>query len=188
MTSSNGNIFRVTGLLCGEFTGDRWIPCTMANDATFDLRLNKPLSNQSWDWWFETPSCSLWLHCNATKSGPEKLKSSCDTAPEKNRPDYHSSIIFYVIHIYICCLLAYTHCPFSHDSTDILRSKLVKCYYLTGINQNCKLSENERQSLSDHPRLHCLLNSLTTKKTKVPQYCPFLNWIRPDRLVAFRNG
>ena len=24
MTSSNGNIFRVTGLLCGEFTGHRW--------------------------------------------------------------------------------------------------------------------------------------------------------------------
>ena len=26
MTSSNGNIFRVTGHLCGEFTGPRWIP------------------------------------------------------------------------------------------------------------------------------------------------------------------
>ena len=26
MTSSNGNIFRVTGPLCGEFTGNRWIP------------------------------------------------------------------------------------------------------------------------------------------------------------------
>ena len=26
MTSSNGSIFRVTGLLCGEFTGHRWIP------------------------------------------------------------------------------------------------------------------------------------------------------------------
>ena len=26
MTSSNGNIFRVTGHLCGEFTGLRWIP------------------------------------------------------------------------------------------------------------------------------------------------------------------
>ena len=25
MTSSNGNIFRVTGHLCGEFTGPRWI-------------------------------------------------------------------------------------------------------------------------------------------------------------------
>ena len=28
MTSSNGHIFRVTGALCGEFTGRRWIPCT----------------------------------------------------------------------------------------------------------------------------------------------------------------
>ena len=27
-TSSNGNIFRVTGPLCGEFTGHRWIPRT----------------------------------------------------------------------------------------------------------------------------------------------------------------
>ena len=26
MTSSNGNIFRVTGPLCREFTGHRWIP------------------------------------------------------------------------------------------------------------------------------------------------------------------
>ena len=33
MTSSNGNIFRVTGPLCGEFTGPRWIPLTKASDA-----------------------------------------------------------------------------------------------------------------------------------------------------------
>ena len=33
MTSSNGNIFRVTGPLCGEFTGPRWIPHTKASDA-----------------------------------------------------------------------------------------------------------------------------------------------------------
>ena len=33
MTSSNGNIFRVTGPLCGEFTGDRGIPRTNANAA-----------------------------------------------------------------------------------------------------------------------------------------------------------
>ena len=32
-TSSNGNIFRVTGHLCGEFTGHRWIPRTKASDA-----------------------------------------------------------------------------------------------------------------------------------------------------------
>ena len=33
MTSSNGNNFRVIGNLCGEFTGDRWIPRTKASDA-----------------------------------------------------------------------------------------------------------------------------------------------------------
>ena len=33
MTSSNVNIFRVTGHLCGEFTGHRWIPRTKASDA-----------------------------------------------------------------------------------------------------------------------------------------------------------
>ena len=33
MTSSNGNIFRVTGHLCGEFTGHRRILHTKASDA-----------------------------------------------------------------------------------------------------------------------------------------------------------
>ena len=33
ITSSNGNIFRVIGHLCGDFTGHRWIPRTKASDA-----------------------------------------------------------------------------------------------------------------------------------------------------------
>ena len=66
MTSSNGNIFRVTGPLCGEFTGHRRIPRT-SFDVFFDLRPNKPLNKQSRGWWFETPSRSLWRHCNGTK-------------------------------------------------------------------------------------------------------------------------
>ena len=33
MTPSNGNIFRVTGHLCGKFTGHRWIPRTKASGA-----------------------------------------------------------------------------------------------------------------------------------------------------------
>ena len=33
MTSSNGNIFRDTGTLWGEFTGYRWIPLTKTSDA-----------------------------------------------------------------------------------------------------------------------------------------------------------
>ena len=68
MTSSNGNIFRVTGHLCGEFTGHRWIPTqrpvTRSFDVFFHLRLNKRLSKRPWGWWFETLSCPLWRHCN----------------------------------------------------------------------------------------------------------------------------
>ena len=33
MTSSNGNIFRVTGHLCREFSGHRWIPRTKVSDT-----------------------------------------------------------------------------------------------------------------------------------------------------------
>ena len=68
MTSSNGNIFHVTDHLCGEFTGDRWIPRTKASDVElwcfFDLCLNKRLSKQWWGWWFETLLRPLWRHCN----------------------------------------------------------------------------------------------------------------------------
>ena len=68
MTSSNGNIFRVTGPLCGEFTGPGEFPAqrpvTRGFDVFFDLRLNKRLSKQPWGWWFETPAWSLWRHRN----------------------------------------------------------------------------------------------------------------------------
>ena len=46
----------------GEFPAQR--PVTRCFDVFFDLRLNKRLSKQSWGWWFETPSCPLWCHCN----------------------------------------------------------------------------------------------------------------------------
>ena len=63
MTSSiNGNIFRVTGHLCGEFTAQR--PMTRSFDVSFDLRLKKRLSKQSRGRLFEMPSRSLWRHCN----------------------------------------------------------------------------------------------------------------------------
>ena len=40
----------------------------------FDLRLNKGLIKQLWGWWLETPSRSLWCHCNAhTQPGIKAL-------------------------------------------------------------------------------------------------------------------
>ena len=72
MTSSNGNIFRVTGPLCGEFTGPGEFPTqrpvTRSFDVFFDLPLNKRLSKQPWGWSFETPSWSLWRHRNDHKN------------------------------------------------------------------------------------------------------------------------
>ena len=46
----------------GEFPAQR--PVTWSFDIFFDLCLNKWLNEQSWGWWFETPSRSLWRHCN----------------------------------------------------------------------------------------------------------------------------
>ena len=46
----------------GEFPAQR--PVTRSFDVFFNLRLNKRLSKRSWGWWFETPLCSLWRHCN----------------------------------------------------------------------------------------------------------------------------
>ena len=77
MTSSNGNMFRVTGFCAGNspvtagnspITGEfpsHW-PVTRSFDVFFDLRLNKRLSKQPRRRWFETPSRSLLRHCNVT--------------------------------------------------------------------------------------------------------------------------
>ena len=68
MTSSKGNIVSVTGPLWGEFTVTGEFPSqgpvAQRFDVFVDLHLNKRLTKQSWRWWFETPSCSPWCHCN----------------------------------------------------------------------------------------------------------------------------
>ena len=72
MTSPNGDIFRVTGYLCGEFTCHRCgefpaqNPVTRSFDVFFDRGLNKRMSKQRWGWWFDTPSHPLWRHNNGT--------------------------------------------------------------------------------------------------------------------------
>ena len=83
MASSNGNIFRVTGHLCGEFTSPRWIPAqrpvTRSFDVCFDLHLNKRLIKQSGGWWFEILSHPLWCHCNVNRCNMAPT-SHCFTA------------------------------------------------------------------------------------------------------------
>ena len=92
MTSSNGNIFRVTGPLCGEFTGPGEFPTqrpvTRSFDVFFDLRLNKRLNKQSWGWWFETLSRPFWRHRNEMSIFSSILweKLAENTPPFTNQP------------------------------------------------------------------------------------------------------
>ena len=58
-------IYAGNSLASGEFRTQR--PVMRSFDIFFDLCLNKRLSKQSWGWWFETLSCPLWHHCNASQ-------------------------------------------------------------------------------------------------------------------------
>ena len=70
MTSSNGNIFRITGPF---FRGIHQSPVNSPHKSQWRGTLMfllicawiKRLSKQSWGWWFETPSRSLWRHHNS---------------------------------------------------------------------------------------------------------------------------
>ena len=87
VSRSNGNIFRITGHLCGntpvtgEFSVQR--PVTQSFDVFFDLRLNKRLSKQWWCRWFETSPRPLWRHCNVVFSLLRRHKSKFSTRSHK---------------------------------------------------------------------------------------------------------
>ena len=78
-----------------EFPSQR--PVTQSFDVFFDLRLNKRLNNQSWDWWLEAPSRSLWRQCNVLKRPVFYLNFTC---------------IRLAVHIW---LYVYYHCLIIHN-------------------------------------------------------------------------
>ena len=63
-TSSNGNIFRVTSPLCGEFTGHRLIPLTKASDTELWCFV---WSASAWTLSKQPPSRPIWRHSNGMK-------------------------------------------------------------------------------------------------------------------------
>ena len=82
MTSSIGNIFRVTGPLCEEFTGHhkgQWRRALMF--SLICARTNRWIKQFSWGWWFETPSRSSWRHCNGTDDDAPLHWSKHTTCP-----------------------------------------------------------------------------------------------------------
>ena len=108
MTSSNGNIFRVTGLLCGDFhrspvNSPQKRSMTRGFDVFFDLRLNKRLSKQRWDWWLETSSRPLWRHCNVLLKLDQSHASVPDGYDFSRHLLNHTKMMIFVISRRIYC-------------------------------------------------------------------------------------
>ena len=116
MTSSNGNIFRVTGPLWGKFTGRRVLPHTKASDAElwgfFNLRLNKRFSKRSWGWWFETQSRSLWRYYNAKRCIKITLLYCLLCTKGLSRPQFVKLQLqlYYSIYHNICTQFCFAFC------------------------------------------------------------------------------
>ena len=60
----------------GKFPAQRLV--TRSFDVFFDLHPNKRLSKQSRGWWFETPPCPLWRHCNVSLLHSPRLVVVCN--------------------------------------------------------------------------------------------------------------
>ena len=88
MTSSNGIIFRVTGPLCGEFTGHWWIPLTKASVAELWYFLwSAPWVNG----WVNNPeACDLRrhrTHCDViVMLSARGCKAKCDEVSIQTQP------------------------------------------------------------------------------------------------------
>ena len=92
MTSSNGNIFRVTVHLWGESTSHRWIPPVKRSfDVFFDPRLIKLLSKQSRHGYFDTPSRSSWCHCDGNVRCQSRSDLNVWTYGTQPSTDIHTS-------------------------------------------------------------------------------------------------
>ena len=80
--------------------------------------LNKRLSKQSWGWWFETPSRSLWSHCKV-----QWIPAQCRFAHQEK---------FLICHHVKLSMFRYVHlrdeCCFPLSSEDLIRYKLYFLY------------------------------------------------------------
>ena len=97
----------------GEFPSQRAV--TRSFDIFFDLCLNKRLSKQSSGWWFETPLCSLWRHCNESRLNCRDTCTSIDSV---------CSVLFFVCLFFIKndCWISDIYCT-CHNSCACISDK-----------------------------------------------------------------
>ena len=75
----------------GEFPSHRSV--TRSFDVFRHLCLNKRLSKQSWGWWFETPSPSLWRHCNALQQRIHRRFPWNPNSPRQRLPTWCTNYV-----------------------------------------------------------------------------------------------
>ena len=164
MTSSNGNIFRVTGPLCGEFTGPGEFPTqrpvTRSFDVFFDLRLNKRLNKHSWGWWFEALSWSLWRHYNDKGKNRVFRMITCGTY----RAHRKTAVTPLLTHWSYCSLT-----PSHRNSGMVIINQI-------SVGASCNKTwirpfalqwrHNERDGVSNHQPRDCLLKRLFRRRSK----------------------
>ena len=117
MTTSNGNNFRVTSLLCGELTGHRLIPrkrpVTRSFDVFSDRRLNKRLNKQSWAVDFRPHHA----HYDAIL-----MRSVCSGRRLRWT---------FIVRVWISTLVTYANVPFSHGAIDYSELNWLESCYMS---------------------------------------------------------
>ena len=82
----------------GEFPAQRPVPRSF--DVFFYVPPNKRLRKQPWGWWIDTPSWSLWRHCNLSCLLHSLLSHDCHYA------DFSGT---FICHVNICLFLTQRH-------------------------------------------------------------------------------
>ena len=135
-----------------EFSAQR--PVTRSFDVFCDMRLNKRLSTQSWNWWYETPSCPLWRHYSA----PSHYLNQCGviinlTLTDKRQWNFDQNIKLFIhenaSENFVCEMAAI-----------LSRERWVKVRAL-------QWRHNEHDSVPNHQSHGCLPNGLFRQRLKL---------------------
>ena len=151
-----------------EFPWQR--PVTRSFDIFFLLCLNKRLNKQSWGWWLETPSRSLWRHCNGSM-----IKRACQRQRWDPVGRFNKTMSFYQNRNYI-----------NSQYKDKTVSRTSHHY------NALQWRQNGPDSVSNHQPHDCLLNRLfrrrskKTSKLRVTGLC--CGEFTGDRWIPHTNG
>ena len=176
MTSSNGNFFALLVLragnspVTGEFPAQR--PVTLSFYVFFDLRLNIWLSKQSWGWWFETPSCSLWRHCNGHYVVIPNVMCKLIQVPSENDEltKTKNKKVVRIFVIYFWCDLLRAIGNVISLLASIICVRWGHGGVIASLVSSAKLPlhwrHNDHDSVSNHQPHGCLLNRLFRRRSK----------------------